>query len=411
MGLTEDRRNLLGLYLARFGGHLLSLLLFPYLARALGPEGFGYLAYAQSLGTYGATVLDLGTGLAGERTVAQERGTGELRRVAWRVYLNRALLGGMGLFLLGVAGSFAPLGDPLLKHSVLFALAASFVNMAFPGPILVGLEKQRYAALAGLAHQGALLLVALLWVQGPEDLTLYLQLHLLLTAANALLGLVWMAATFGPPVWELRGVGAWIWNARHLYLFGLLAQVYTSLAPAFLFHLSGPREAATYAVAEKVLKGVMGLWGGYFALVPPKLAYAAKASPSAFGTMVAGYKRKALGFGLALSLFLLALSFALPHLLGEGYGDAAPSLALLALVPPLVTYSNLLGLGVAFAQGRDSLLLLAIAVGALLFTLSCVLCCPRLGSLGGGVALLQGELGVALFLHFGLRRLRKRGVL
>jgi|GEM_PF-3357473 len=404
MGPTEDWRNLSSLYLARFGGHFLSLLLLPYLAPTLGPEHFGYLAYAQSLSVYAATILDLGTGLMGERAIAQKRGTEELRQVAWQVYLTRALLGGVGLLLLGVAGGIVPLGNPLLRDSVLLALSASFINMAFPSPILVGLEKQRYAAFAGLAHQGALVLMTFLWVRKPEDLKLYLEFHLLLTSGNTMWGLAWMIATFGPPVWEPKGIAARILAGRHLYLFQLLAHVYTSLTPAFLFHLSSPKEAATYAIAEKVFKGIMGLWGSYFALVPPKLAYAARADISAFSSMVVSYKRRALYFGLFLSALLFALSFTLPYLLGENYAKATTSLAFLALVPPLVTYSNVLGLGVAFAKGRDSLLLGAIAVGATLFTLSCLLLCPRFGSLGGSLALLQGELGVVLVLHVGLRR-------
>ncbi|HEX3208536.1 MAG TPA: oligosaccharide flippase family protein, partial [Geminicoccaceae bacterium] len=66
-------RNILALYGVRAVNQLLPLVVIPYLARVLGPTGWGLVAFAQAFAMYGIVTVEYGFEFAGTRAVAQGR--------------------------------------------------------------------------------------------------------------------------------------------------------------------------------------------------------------------------------------------------------------------------------------------------------------------------------------------------
>ncbi len=86
-------RNLLYLYAVQAANYLFPLITLPYLARVLGPEGFGKLALAQALALYLYAFLEYGYQFTATREVARNReDRAELGKIAAGVLHARLLL-------------------------------------------------------------------------------------------------------------------------------------------------------------------------------------------------------------------------------------------------------------------------------------------------------------------------------
>lgn len=86
-------RNLFYLYAVQAANYLFPLVTLPYLARVLGPEGFGKLALAQALVLYLYAFLEYGYQFTATREVARNReDRAELGKIAAGVLHARLLL-------------------------------------------------------------------------------------------------------------------------------------------------------------------------------------------------------------------------------------------------------------------------------------------------------------------------------
>lgn len=399
---SEDTRNLLALYAVRVGGHITSLALLPYLAKSLGAEGLGLWIYAQSLSAYVGLLSDLGLGLHGERLIARSRGSLDLPALIWTLTLTRI---GLGSLIAG--GLFLALYLVQLHHISLVGLTllGTLLGSFFPSSVFIGLEKQRYPAIAGLAHHLGLLFFALAFVRGPQDLFLFAKANALLAGFNLVIGLIWIKRNFGNPTWQTAIFGQLLKVGHSIYFFQIVAGIYTTLGPTLAYWIGGPETAATYGLAEKLMRAIGGFWGPYFALIPPKLAYWQGVDPAQSSRLVRNYFKIGCRFGSILSLMVIISSLLAPCFLDQEYIEATKTLLFLSPIPLLTAISNILGLGVAFSKGKDQLLMGAISMGALTFLVLGASFTWLLGSPGTASALCIAEAMVTLFLWRGVRKL------
>ncbi|MER3451854.1 MAG: hypothetical protein C4300_07470 [Thermus sp.] len=102
-------QNLLSLYGVTAANYLFPLLTLPYLARVLGPSGFGALAIVQSLGQYLSLVVEYGFGLSATREVARSReDRARLAQILAEVLGARLLLALAVVVLAYALGLFVP---------------------------------------------------------------------------------------------------------------------------------------------------------------------------------------------------------------------------------------------------------------------------------------------------------------
>lgn len=331
---------------------------------------------------------DMGLGLLGERAVARARNLSILPRLVWTLVLSRTTL---ALLILILAIFLSWILEMPEEKALLLAIGIAAVGQVFPGPILIGLEKQRYAALAGLSHHTALLTYAVLFVHDSGDVEKFLIAGLLFSLINSLLGLLWLWKKFGPPLWDRELARRLREEARLLFAFQAVVAVYTSLGSPLVFILRGAGEAGIYAASEKIFRAVLGLWGPYFALIPPKLAYMEQISPEKSSNLVRRYLKIAFFFGASLFSMLVAIAFLAPPILGEEFNQTTPLLLAFSPVPLLITFSNVLGLGVAFSKGLDYTLLRASFLSALSFLVIGGPLIWKMGALGAVLGLLIAE--------------------
>jgi O-antigen/teichoic acid export membrane protein len=218
------------------------------LARRLGPEGLGVLAFATAVAGY--LIVFVGPGLAelGTREVA--RRPGEAATIAAGITGVRALLSaGLALALVGIA---AILPEPPGVRLVVAVSAVTVVSAALEaGWVYKGLERGFLVGVALSAGQAAFALGILLWVHEPGDLP---RVPLLQAAGEALVAGVLLLPLLARARWR-----RW-WNAGREALRGglratlnrLLRAVILSSGVVVLGLVATDREVGLYSGAYRI---------------------------------------------------------------------------------------------------------------------------------------------------------------
>lgn len=400
----EGRRHLLLLYFLQGANHLLGFLTVPYLARTLGPAGYGEVASALGLVAYLNLLVGYGFDLYGPRRAAASS-QGELGNLLAEVLGGRLLLLGLSL---AIALALLPLPAIGQVGHLLLPLLGLVVAYAFsPNWLLLGRGYAPLTMLLELGQRGLTLLGLLLWVKSPGDGPLYaLLVSTTALAASGvglalslrLLGFQPVLPRLGPSLRALRE-GGWLFLSQG-------TSAFLTGGNAFLLGLfAEPHAVAQYAVAEKLVFTLAAFLQPLFRLFFPKLA-AAASERQAFLRL----GRRALeasllvGGGLALGLGLGAQGV-VPLVFGPGYEEAAFVASALSPWLFLSALSLVWGYLVLVPLGHDrghTLLLLGSGVVHLALAWGLA---PRLGSLGMALALVGSGaslvVGQALFLRFG----------
>lgn len=397
-------RNLLSLYGALAVGYLLSFLTLPYLARVLGPSGFGALAVAQSLALYLSVVVEYGFGLSATREAARFRS--DPRRLAGLladVLSARLVLSGVVVALAYLLGRLVPaLGgeEALLLSGALFAVAQGVSPAWYFG----GLERLWVVALLEAVPRALGAVGIFAFVHGPAEAYLALLLPgLAVLLANGL-GWAWALREVGfiPP-----GLPSAIRGLRlgfSLFLFRAVVSLYTS-ASAFILGLFVPAEkVGYYAGAERPIRALSASFEPVNRTFLPRLSHLVHHDPPRALRLA---KRVAMSMGLMGLLLGGGVAFGAPLLvrllLGSGFEPAIPLVRILALFLPFVAVNIALGLQWMVALGLDRAYNhIAVGMGLLNLGLAAVLA-PLFAQSGMAWAVVLAEvfgtMALATYLH------------
>lgn len=403
VGLRADWKGLGLLYFLQGVNHLLGFLTVPYLARVLGPWGYGQVAFALGLVGYLNLLVGYSFDLSGPRRAAKAPPQ-ELAVLVAEVLGGRLLLLGGALVL-----AYSLLRLPALAqgaHLLPLLLGMVVAQALSPAWLLLGRGHAAWTALLELGQRALTLLGLLLWVRSPGDGSAYA----LLASAAALLasGAGWVLAfrllgirpVLPRGASSLRALreGGWLFLSQGASM-GLTG------GNAFLLGLfAGPQAVAPYAAAEKLVLTLSALSQPLFRFYFPKLSSAAS-EEGAFLRLGRRVFRMAflLGGGMALAVGLGAPAL-VGLIFGPGYEEAASVARALSPWLLLSALSLVWGYLALVPLGRDRahtlLLMGAVAVHIFLAWLLA----SRWGGLGMALALVGSAgalaLGQALFLRF-----------
>jgi len=396
------------LYWAHLANYLLPLITVPYLARVLGPAGWGRLAMALALGIYITHVVEYGFHLSATREVARSRSDrARLADLAAGVLGARALLGVLILPIPLVLQARLPvLGEhpALLWGAYLWGVAqgSSF------GWYLMGMERMRQAALLDTGTRVLATAGIFVLVRAPKDAALVL---LLQAAAGFLaLGGGWIMVRREAPI---RWPG---WRATRdalrmgwsMFVFRASAGLYTAGNAFILGLFAPPQVVGYYAGAEKIGRAIVGLLGpAGQALYPRVSRLASHARTEALRMVRLGLAAMALGGVLLGIATFLGAPVLVRLLLGPGFEPAVAVLRVLALVPPLAAASNVLGIQWMLPLGLDRPFTRIVIWAGLLNLGLAVWLAPSLGERGMAWAVVAAEAFAAagMWLYLRIRHL------
>jgi PST family polysaccharide transporter len=376
-------RNILALYGVRVVNQLLPLLVIPYLARVLGPTGWGLVAFAQAFAMYGIVTVEYGFEYSGTRAVAQ--GRAQAGRLA---ELVAGVLGAQ--LLLACAVTLAALAIQLLvpafrEQPLLLWAGLAFAIVQGLAPFWYFTGQERIALIAAIDTGAKLVGTAavFLLVRAPADGWLVLAASagaaLISTgAAYALvlrqtrpgrlsLGLIRRTLRLGASMFTMR-IAVMMHTAGNAFLLGLLV---------------APQQVAFFAAGEKLCRPAAWLLQPVNVALLPRLSNLVGHSPdrakALAGLSILLMALVGLAFGVALGI---AAPWLIGLLFGPQYGSAVAVMRVMALIVPLIVLNAALVSQWLVPHGLDRPLNVVILSATALNLGLALALAPRFGALG-----------------------------
>lgn len=397
-------RNVALTGILQLSNYALGLLTVPYLARVLGVEPYGVLAFSISLNAYLWMLVDWGFTLSATKSVARSRDDPEaLRIVFWETIEAKALIAGLG-FLSVVAISFAvaPQHRLLIIISGALTMLGSIVQMEW---FARGVETLGRFTTMAVSVRVVTALLTFVVVRSPEDLWLMLLLQGLSGLMVGVLGFIfiqrqWRFARIAQPLARL-----WhqIWDARHYFLSQTAAIGYAAAAPLILSLSANEREVGLYAAADKLVRvALMVLAPINLAIYPRVNALMAK-NPAAAARLayIALGAQMTIGICLAAGLQLFA-GPVIDLVMGESFHAAVPTFQVLAFLPALAAATGVLNLLFLLPLGHKDLVSSISVRCFIAFLIIAPVLGWRYGAHGAAIALMAAELGMILWMAWAL---------
>lgn len=374
-----------------------------YLARVLGPAGFGIVALALAISKYVSLAVDGGLSAVGAREVA--RRPERAPDLAASLVALRLLLAGGGIVVIGLVAWFLP--KPPSVKLVLFLMGLTYFSFALNTSwVHKGLEKNRRVGLAMVLTEALFLGLVLLLVTAPSDVV-FVPVALFLSQLGAAVYLgyyLFYRRSFRADLREALGI-----FRRSSYLIGsrLMRTLFFTVDVLLLSFFIGERAVGLYDAPYRVCFVILALAMATLYSYLPVFTRAANAGGPA---QVSAVATRSLEFSVAFTLpavvggILLAAPL-LTTLFGPEYAEGALAFQLLLPGTGLAllwkTVQNVL---LAYDRLRTDMWI-TVAGTALNIVLNLVLI-PYYGLAGAALATLLAEalsLGLGFFVIYRMR--------
>lgn len=236
------------LSLLQVAGYVFPLISMPYLARVIGADGFGKIAFASAIVVWIQTISDWGFNLTATRDVAQNRNNKELvSRIFSNVLWARSVL----TLLSGIILLLVVLLVPYLRENadiifVTFLLVPGYI--LFPEWFFQAIEKMKYTTLFNLLLKLIFTVAVFVFIHKRED---YLIQPLLTTIGYLLCGIgalylifkKWGYTLYKPQWTEIFKT---IRNSTDVFINNLMPNLYNSFSVMLLGFFGGSTANGIY---------------------------------------------------------------------------------------------------------------------------------------------------------------------
>lgn len=245
--------NFCYLSLLQIAGYVFPLITMPYLARVIGADGFGKIAFASAIVVWIQTISDWGFNLTATRDVAQNRNNKEkVSRIFSNVLWARCIL----TILSGLILLFVVLVVPYLRENadiifVTFLLVPGYI--LFPEWFFQAIERMKYTTIFNLIIKLIFTISVFIFIHKRED---YLIQPLLTTIGYLLCGIgalylilkKWGYTLYKPKWTEILKT---IRNSTDVFINNLMPNLYNSFSVMLLGFFCGSTANGVYDGGNK----------------------------------------------------------------------------------------------------------------------------------------------------------------
>lgn len=372
------------------------------LARRLGLDAFGQIAFGMSVMAYGIMVTKTGLLTFGTRNVAREPGA--TRTLVGRILTLRLLLAAVAFA--GIALFAALLPRPVETRWLLVLYAAGvFIQAPALEWVFAGEERMHHIAAGHILTNAVYFLLVLLLVSGPERILLVPVAFAAGTAAGTAYLLIPYIRRHGLPRPDLvpRAWYGLIRQALPVGVASVLSQVYVNAPIVSLALVRGDAPAGLYSAAHRFVFFVLMLDRVVQSVFLPIAARQYHGRPAALAGTIGAVLRAALALSLPVCLLVLLLAPQLATLLfGAEFEPAGRVMQILIWFFPLSLVSTVSGYTLLAANREKRYALnTAIGVGAALAMI--IPGALWYGPAGAAVGMVAGEAILAGLMLVGMR--------
>lgn len=214
--------------LLQIAGYLFPLITIPYLARVIGVDGFGKIAFAAAIVLWFQTISDWGFNYTATRDVARNRDNPEkVSEIFSNVLWARILLMFLSLIVLLIATMFIPL---LKENQLIIWLTFLLVpgHIMFPEWFFQAVEKMRFITIFSLASKAIFTVMVFVFITEKEDFILqpiFMSLGFIVCGLVSMYLIVvkWKVKIQSP---DWRAISATIKNSTDVFVTNIMPNFY-----------------------------------------------------------------------------------------------------------------------------------------------------------------------------------------
>ncbi|MFB0900506.1 MAG: oligosaccharide flippase family protein [Dehalococcoidia bacterium] len=333
------------LYIAHLFDYLFLILMFPFIARKLGPVELGNVALAQTVGLFILIFMEFGFSLAATREVAKNRNN----KIHLNNFIGKAFTFKLTLIpIITVLSIFSISFFPIFKlrpHYIFIVLIGAIFQGLSPNWFFQGIEKLKLVALSKTIFRGIGFIFILLFTNNEEDGWIVLLVYTF-TSIFIFIYLFKNLLKISGKIYFFKNYDLksfWL-QCRWLFLISIIPIIYQNFSAFMLSGLIEPIKLGFYFGASKIYLALNSLYGPIGQAFYPRLIAAKKNNFR---------KSEKLAFKLfwillCFGIVFCSLLFFFPQvfiiiLLGEKYLGASATLQLFGIVLPLTAISHVLG--------------------------------------------------------------------
>jgi O-antigen/teichoic acid export membrane protein len=371
---------------------LFPLISFPYSSRILGPDGTGKANFIDSYTQYFCLVAALGVPLYGVREVAKLKNRpAELGQLTSELLTLNFI---SSLFLCVVFYAVAFLTHKFSLYSTLYILGSMvlLLNSFFAEWFFQGMEQFKYVSSRSFLMNIVSIILLFVLVRTADDINWYYGITVIVLLVNVMLNMWKMKKMTSLRVKKLE-------YRKHLKPLFLLfstqiaISVYAVLDKVILGYMAEDKYVGYYAAALKVAKILLTVISALSIVMMPQMS---KAFEEKNSERVRSLFNKSSNFvitiGIPITAGLMCLSNEIILLLsGKEFAPASLSLQIIAPIVFMVGFSNIFGIQILTANGKESVLLRCVIIGTILNVGLNLLLIPSLKHDGAAIAILMTE--------------------
>lgn len=386
---------------------VLPLLTVPFLTRVMGVDAWGRFALAQVVLNCFCQITAWGFGWSATRKVSALRHDHDaLARVLVATWQAQWLLGLAALLVLVPLILCLPF---LRADSSLYAAGAGMIigGVLFPSWFFSGLERMRESAWMQIVARVVVVALTFMLIRGPQDVVLLMAITSLGAILPGVFGLYWLRSHFRID-WRassLRAALAELRDGATLFLSTLSVSFYTTAVPVLLGALAGPAAVAYYSLADRARQAGNAVLAPIAQALFPRMSLLFAQDRAAALHLLRRSGALIVLVALCLSATLwLAAPLIIKILGGQAFLPAVIVLRWLAVLPLVVSLSNIFGVQIMLPNHENRAFTLILGGAGLLSLLIMQPLIAADGALGAALSALITELAVTLAMAIYLAR-------
>lgn len=157
------------LSILQIGSYVLPIITYPYLAKVIGVDGFGKIAFAMSLIVYFTTLTDWGYNFTATRDIARNRSNIDVVSTIYSIVSTSKIY---LLIFSAIILAVAIIAVPYLQSEmgiILFAFSVVIGHTIFPEWLFQGLENMRVIVLLNLFSKILFTVLIFVFIRTPDD--------------------------------------------------------------------------------------------------------------------------------------------------------------------------------------------------------------------------------------------------
>lgn len=375
---------------------LVPLVTTPILARTIGAEGNGVFSYTQSIANYFVLFAQLGITNYGVREIARCGIDRELRSQTFADLFGMSFTWGC----LVVAAYFI--------YSFLFGIAYFPVMLIWScwviGSVLDvtwllnGCEEFKVPMIRSACTRLAGMATIVLFVRSQSDVWIYVSAIAAPFLLNALLVWPFVSKYVDTRKPTLNGALSHIKPNLLLFIPVVAVSLYTLLDKVMLGVFGGMTQTGLYDYAEKVSKMPLAVVTALGAVVLPRMTdviSSGKREEAKRLVSVTMWFMECVSLGICFGIIAVARDFCFLFF-GYGYSGCIPLMQTMAIIVPLISATNVIGVQYLVPSGRDRQYTISVLFGAAVNVVINLLFIAEFGAMAAAVATVAAELAVLI---------------